>query len=68
MDEPKQKPLEGTTGGFARGGFAVWHYTRGAWVLEKNACDEGYECGSPPREKGEYEGERRKTACVPRAK
>jgi hypothetical protein len=67
MADPKQQVTLHTTGGFPKGGFAVWQYTAGAWVLRKTACEEGYECGDPPPEKGQYEGEMRKTRCVPRA-
>jgi hypothetical protein len=55
-----------TTGGQKPGGFALWQYTAGAWVLKKDACDKGYEPGGPPRGPGRYEGEIRKTAGVPR--
>jgi hypothetical protein len=67
MPDPKQQRELETTRGFSRGGFAVWQYTGGTWVLRKTACEEGYECGSPPSERGQYEGEMRKTACVRRA-
>jgi hypothetical protein len=59
------KPIE-TTRGAIKGGHALWQYTAGSWVLKKDACEEGYECGAPPQEPGSYEGEVRKTAGVPR--
>jgi hypothetical protein len=65
MNTP-QPMFAGTTKGAHRGGHAVWLYTGGVWVLKKEACEAGYECGSPPQEKGSYEGEVRRTSCVPR--
>ena len=55
-----------TTRGAIKGGYALWQYTAGNWVLKKDECEEGYECGAPPQEPGSYEGEVRKTAGVPR--
>lgn len=54
-----------TTAGKSRGGYTLWQYSAGTWVLKKEACDEGYACGVAPREPGSYEGEVRKTNCVP---
>jgi hypothetical protein len=63
-DTGKQQP-EQTTRGVTKGGYALWQYTASSWVLKKDACEGGYECSAPPREPGSYQGEVRKTACVP---
>ncbi len=64
---PKQSDqiIETTTKGKVTGGYTLWQYTAGTWVLKKEACDEGYACGTAPKEAGAYEGEIRKTNCVP---
>jgi hypothetical protein len=66
MPKPDQSlPLE-TTKGKVTGGYTLWQYTAGTWVLKRDASEEGYECGAPPSEPGRFEGELRKMACVRR--
>jgi hypothetical protein len=52
-------------GGGIRGGYSLWRYAEGKWVLQKDACEPGYE-SSPPQESGSFEGEFRRTAARPR--
>ena len=54
--------------GILRGGFCLWQFTEGRWVLKKESCEPGYEQGLPPVEKGTFEGHLVKTPCrrVPR--
>jgi hypothetical protein len=49
--------------GVPKGGYCLWQYTAGRWVLKKAACERGYDRGSPPSEKGDFEGHLRKTPC-----
>jgi hypothetical protein len=53
FEKPEYPP--GTMPKFA-GGFSVWVYRGGAWRLEANFSDEGYEPGPPPSGPGEHEG------------
>jgi hypothetical protein len=48
-------------------GYCVWQYQAGTWVLKKVQCSPDFEAGSPPREKGAYEGECKRGACVPKS-
>jgi hypothetical protein len=52
-------------GGLLRGGYCVWAYTQGQWVLQKAACEPGFECGPPPAEPGLFDGDVRRTVCRP---
>jgi hypothetical protein len=51
-------------GGGIRGGYCIWRYAGGKWLLVKDACEPGF-LGRPPRENGNYEGEFRRTPGGP---
>jgi hypothetical protein len=51
-------------GGGIQGGYSLWRYAEGKWVLEKDACAPGFE-SKPPQAKGTYEGEIRRTPGLP---
>jgi hypothetical protein len=62
----KKTDLYTTRSGPSKTGHSVWHYSAArGWVLRKRACMPGYE-PAPPQEPGGYEGELKRTACVPR--
>jgi hypothetical protein len=46
-------------------GSALWKSVAGEWVLLKCGCVEGYEAGSPPVDRGKYEGEIVRKLCEP---
>jgi hypothetical protein len=58
--------LQGTPplGGGIQGGYSLSRYTVGKWLLEKDACEPGFE-SKPPAQKGTYEGEIRRTPGLP---
>lgn len=39
-------------------GFGIWVYRDGAWHLEENLCQKGYEPGGPPAVPGRFPGDR----------
>ena len=65
VEKGKEKPKFDHHVGKPDVGHAVWQYTAGSWALKKAEPAPGFECGPPPRGPGKYEGEVRRTPCVP---
>jgi hypothetical protein len=48
------------------GAFAIWCFTKGAWVLMSKCGQPGCDCGPPPPAPGTYEDQVIRKECPPR--
>lgn len=56
----------GSSGGVAsKSAYALWEYRSGSWVVKRPAGAEGFQAGSPPAQKGRFEGEIVRKYCEP---
>ncbi len=54
-----------TTEGKAAGGYGIWEYSRGTWMLRRLVCGVGFAPGEPPEQAGRFEGELIRKYCEP---